>query len=112
LNRAGLHVQLQSTSKDGVIDCTAFLTTTAKDWDDLNRLQKDPSRLREWGGTVYCERVGGDDRAYLVHLWEDHCFVAGPFLFYGDAELLQRIDAILAPSARPGHVPGSGQRQP
>ena len=99
LNRAGLHMRLQSTSKDGVIGGTVFLTTTAKDWDDLNLLPKDPSQLREWRGTVYCERVGGDDRAYLVRLWGDHCFVVGPFIFYGDAELLQRIDAILAPSA-------------
>jgi hypothetical protein len=99
LNRAGLHVRLQSTQKDGVIGCTAFLTTTAKDWNDLNRLQKDPSRLPEWRGTVYCEQVGRDDRAYLVHLWGEHCYVAGPFIFYGDAELLQRIGAILAPLA-------------
>ena len=99
LNRAGLQVRLQSTRKDGVIGSTAYLTTTAKDWDDLNRLQKVPSRLREWRGTVYCEHVGGDDRAYLVRLWGDHCLVSGPFIFYGDAELLQRIGAILAPSA-------------
>ena len=99
LNRAGLQVRLQSTSKDDVIGWTAFLTTTAKDWDDLNRLQKVPSRLREWRGTVYCEHVGGDDRAYLVRLWGDHCLVSGPFIFYGDAELLQRIGAILAPLA-------------
>ncbi len=99
LNRAGLHVRLQSTSKHGVIGCTAFLTTAAKDWHDLNHLQKAPSRLREWRGIVYCEHSGRDDRADLVRLWGDHCFVAGPFIFYGDAELLQRIDAILAPSA-------------
>ena len=99
LNRAGLQVRLQSTRKDGVIGSTAYLTTTAKDWDDLNLLPKDPSQLRQWRGTVYCEYVGGADPSYLVQQWGDHCFVAGPFIFYGDAELLQRIGAILAPLA-------------
>jgi hypothetical protein len=98
LNRAGLQVRLQSTRKDGVIGGTAFLTTTAKEWDDLNRLPKDPRQLREWRGTVYCIYVGGGDVEHLVRQWGDHCFVAGPFIFYGDAVLLEHIGAILVPN--------------
>lgn len=101
LNRAGLQVQMQSTRKDGMIGRNAFLTTTDKDWDELSNLRKDSSRIQEWRGTVYCEHVRGHDPAELICLGEDHWFVASPFIFYGDAELLQRISAILAPLAPP-----------
>jgi hypothetical protein len=34
----------------------------------------------------------------VIDLWGDHGLVVGPFVFYGDAELLQRIDDILSQS--------------
>ncbi len=101
LNRAGLHVQLHSPRKDGLIIHNAFLTTTQKEWDELNRLgiNPGPSRVQEWCGIVCCERAGERE---LEHAhWEGHYLVVGPFTFYGDAELLGRIRAILAPSAAP-----------
>ncbi len=97
LNRAGLQVRLQSTIKGGVLGQTAFLTTTNKDWNDLNHLSKTSNRIREWRGTVYCERLGKGDP--VLRQWGDHCLVASPFVFYGDTELLKRIGAILAPFA-------------
>jgi hypothetical protein len=109
LKRAGLEVQVQSTRKDGVIDHTTFLTTTDKDWNDLNRLFKDPRWFQAWGGTVHCERLGKGEHA--LHLLDDHYLVAGPFVFYGDTELLKRIGGMLAPSTAsvapsPGTMPG------
>ena len=103
LDRAGLHVRVQSTREDGVIDQKAFLTTTQKNWADLNRLFKDISCSQAWRGTVHCERLGKGEPA--LQLLDDHYMVAGPFVFYGDTDLLERIDAILAlstASAAPG----------
>lgn len=96
LNRAGLQVRLQSTSKDGAIERSVFLTTAHKTWEELNYLSKCPSRIQEWRGTVYCGRVG--EGYPVLCQWGDHCLVAGPFIFYGDAELFKRLAAILAPS--------------
>jgi hypothetical protein len=101
LNRSGLHVRSCSLRKDGVpYHQMTFLTITDKDWDELNHLSKDPERISEWRGIVSCERVG-TDREPILHLWGDHYLVVGPFVFFGDAELLERIAAILLPSAPP-----------
>jgi len=99
LNRAGLQVQLQSSRKDGAIFHNAYLTTTHKDWEELNRLGIDPgpSRIQKWRGIVYCER-GGNGKLELPQ-WKDHLLVIGPFWFCGDAEFLERLGAILMPYA-------------
>ena len=100
LNRAGLKVQLHSTSKNGSIGLNAFLTTTHKDWEELSHLSIDPgpSRIQEWRGIVYCARAG---KGVDLHIWPDHSLAVGPFYFYGDVELLKRIGAILLPSDPP-----------
>jgi hypothetical protein len=106
LNRAGLEVQLRSTRIDGSFGHNAFLTSTDKEWSDLNRLGMGPGRrqIQAWHGTVYCERVRGQDPADLIRQWGDRCLVAGPFIFYGDAKLSERIHTALAPFA-PSTVP-------
>ncbi len=107
LNDAGLRLRIVSTMRDGGSVQTAFLTTTAKEWEDLDGLPKDQKHIRRWRGTLYCERgqvsdlggVGrtfGDDWSGLTRQWGDRCLVAGPFLFYGDPELLDRVRAALA----------------
>jgi hypothetical protein len=99
LNRAGPEVRLRPVQKNGTFSQSAFLTTTDKNWFDLNALGKDPRWIHKWRGTVYCELRGGADSADLLRLWGDQGWSAGPFLFYGDAELLDRIRAALAPLA-------------
>jgi hypothetical protein len=102
LNGKGLGLRVVSTSKDGVVHQRAFLTTTGKEWADLNRLQKDRKQIDQWRGTLYCERgPGGDMSAALTLQWGDCCLVVGPFLFYGDPDLLARARAALAAPRRP-----------
>lgn len=101
LNRTGLAVRLRSTQKDGTLGATAFLTTTDKSWEQLNRLVKDPKRIAEWRGTVYCERAEYEGRDWLLRSWNGHCLAAGSFMFYGDDELLERIRVLLLPSVPP-----------
>lgn len=100
LKRAGLEMHCQSSRKDGQFVRNAYLTTTHKDWEELNHLIKDPSRLPAWRGIVYCERVGSNCEP-VIHSWDKPCLVAGPFAFFGDAELLKHIDTTLAPFAPP-----------
>lgn len=98
LNRMGVNVRLRSSQADGVIGSTVFLTTIDKDWHSLNALNKDCKRIREWRGVLYCERVGRSSTR-ITRLWGGRGLAVGPFLFYGDAELLQRVGAALAPFA-------------
>jgi hypothetical protein len=100
LNQMGVQMQLRSTQADGVVGTTAFLTTGDKDWHALNTLNKDAKRISEWRGILYCERVGNGDTS-VARLWGDRCLLVGPFLFYGDAELLKRVRAGLVPVAPP-----------
>ncbi|SRR5579884_595808 len=97
LNRMGVNVQLHSTQQDGTLGQTVFLTTLDKSWLRLNALNKDAKRIDEWRGVLYCERVGYHSPA--AHLYRDRGWEIGPFLFYGDAELLQRVRTALAPPA-------------
>ena len=96
LNRAGLRLRAVPTAYDGAIQNTAFLTTTDKSWHEFNHLIKNDNQLGRWKGVLYCERVESDDmRGLLAHQWGDFSWSAGPFLFYGDPVLLERVRAVL-----------------
>jgi hypothetical protein len=94
LNGEGLALRLVPTQKNGAISQAAFLTTTDKEWDELSRLAKKQEWIGRWRGTLYCKRnMGGEELAYQ---WGDYHLVVGPFLFFGDPELLARVQAALA----------------
>ena len=96
LNRAGMRLHVVSTAEAGGVQNTAFLTTTVRSWHDLNHLTKTAKQLDRWQGILYCERVESDDlRKQLADQWGDLGWSAGPFLFYGDPELLTRVRAVL-----------------
>ena len=112
LNGKGLGLRMVSTRKDGVINQTAYLTTTNKGWEDCNPLRKDRQKIDLWQGTLHCELWRGtlhrerglsrDDLSDQPHLWGDCCLVVGPFLLFGDRELLSRVRAALSDLTRPG----------
>jgi hypothetical protein len=97
LNGKGLGVHLVSTQKDGVDPNTAFLTTTDQEWGEFNRLANDPKQIAQWKGTLYCER-GPHLAAWSdqIRHWGNCCVIVGPFLLYGDPELLGKVCAALA----------------
>jgi hypothetical protein len=102
LNAEGLRLRLVPTQQDGVVAQRAFLTTTSKDWAELNCLSRIPECIDRWQGCLYCERSttrtgSWDDQ---VQEWGDCCLVVGPFLFFGDRDLLERIRAALTGSLR------------
>jgi hypothetical protein len=119
LNRQGLGLHMVSASKDGANQQAAFLTTTGKGWEDFNRLTKDPGQVHRWQGTLYCEWGSwGHEGSILGFPPPEDCWIIGPFLFFGDRELLARVRAALtefvphdpdSPPPRPGSRGGSGQ---
>lgn len=102
LNQMGLNVRLRSTQASGTLGQTAFLMVSEKDWRSLNSLKKDNNRIHEWRGVLFCERVGQSDASHLTDQWGDHCLAVGPFLFYGDTELLGQVRSALHPYAPAG----------
>jgi hypothetical protein len=97
LNGKGLGLHLVSTQKHGDNTDIAFLTTTDQEWNDFNRLTSDPKQVAQWKGTLHCER-GPHWAAWSnqIRQWGDCCAVVGPFLLYGDRELLIKVCAALA----------------
>jgi hypothetical protein len=92
LGRRGLDLRVVPTGRGRPRDAAAFLTTTDKSWSELNVLPQRVEAIDRWRGTVFCERVvQSAGRDHQVELWGDSCLVAGPFLFFGDRELLDRI---------------------
>lgn len=96
LNEAGMGLRLVSVQKYGEPSRAAFLTTTEQKWQRLNRLVKSPHFIDRWQGTLYCERgPGGKAWTDLSRQWGDYVLVVGPFLFYGDPQLLVQVKAVL-----------------
>jgi hypothetical protein len=92
LRTTGLSVRVLPTGEGAPSADRAYLTTTALNWRELDRLVKLPETLDGWKGVVFCERNLDDlNRASRLHLWGEHCTCAGPFLLFGDPELLEEI---------------------
>ncbi len=92
LNERGLELRVVATRRDSSPEASAFLTTTDKEWKDLNLLIKGSGQKNKWRGTLYCEHDGVSGNWFdLPQQWGDCCLAAGPFLFYGDPELLARV---------------------
>ncbi len=59
-----------------------------------------PAAAEGWQGILYCERgPRGNSWSELTREWSDSYLIVGPFLLYGDRELLGRVGAAL--TARP-----------
>jgi hypothetical protein len=98
LNGKGLGLRVVSTrAGGGGTDRRAFLTTTDKGWEELSRPPRDRSHIDRWRGTLLCERGPAMvDWADLTRQWGDCCLEVGPFLLFGDRELLDRVRAGLS----------------
>jgi hypothetical protein len=105
LNSKGLGLRVVSTRYGGGdLDRRAFLTTTDKGWEELSRLYRGPSHIDRWRGTLICERgPSGADWEDLTRQWGDCCLEVGPFLLFGDRELLGRVRAALSEVTQPGN---------
>jgi hypothetical protein len=70
----------------------SYLTRTDWGWDRLNQLPWDRRRIDRWRGTAYCERISDpEERNIVAGMWGDCGMAAGPFVLFGDSELLAEI---------------------
>lgn len=91
LKKAGVELRVQSAQKNGIARQSVYLTSTPKDWCDLNGLVKDPKWIHRWQGTVFCTHETPNAAEALARQWGEQGLLVSPFVFYGDAELLARI---------------------
>jgi len=101
LNDEGLGLRLVVTGNDAACP-NAFMTTTNKGWEELNGLVKHPERIGDWQGVLYCEHAQGLQATWpsMTPHWGGCCLVVGPFLFFGDKQLLGRVRAALTGTRR------------
>jgi hypothetical protein len=100
LHGAGLGLHVVPAARDGGLERGAFLTADERGWEELNALPKVPERADRWGGVVFVERRWpGEAWEVRSEVWGDRCVVAGPFVFFGDPALLDRVRDALGPAA-------------
>ncbi len=104
LEARGLGLCALPTRKGGPLVRNVFLTVPGKTFEDVEGLIKQPAFIGRWKGVVYCEEYPRAEARDLETLWADCAWRAGPFVFFGDRELLARIREALRdnpPAARP-----------
>jgi hypothetical protein len=78
----------------------AFLTATDLDWEALNRLPKaalpGEATLARWRGTVHVRPTRSPPETQPLLGGRRSALRAGRFHFYGDPDLLDRVEALLA----------------
>src|SRR5262249_45518279 len=100
LRSRGLTFRLIPGDEAGVnIAHSAYLTTTARTWQQLNVLPRAREHIGDWEGTLHCERLNQPGaRDLQIQLWGDCCLKVGPFIFFGDPELLAQVRTALRPA--------------
>jgi hypothetical protein len=96
LKESGVDLRVVSTRQDGEIHKSVFLTSTDRNWHDLNLLPKSSERIDLWNQTLYCECCPENaDLSVQADLWGENCLIVEPFVFFGDRRLLERVQAAL-----------------
>jgi hypothetical protein len=92
--RLGLGVV--GTSQNSTSRHNAYLTATGLTWQELNRLPRSAEHVGRWRGTLYCERSNNHNARQEEVDSGSGCWLrAGPFVFFGDRELLACIQETL-----------------
>jgi hypothetical protein len=98
------------SAKDGSLERGIYLCTDSRSWKQLSSVTRTCEHANKWQGVVYCEYQGGEISSIPekdIEMWGEHTKHIEPFLFFGDPELLQRIDKIIA-----NHALGEQQGRP
>jgi hypothetical protein len=91
LQGRGLGIRFVPVDSQGVTTICGFFTTTDKGWRELGALPKAREAIDRWDGTVFCEKLHNDGRAFQIKMWGDCCRQVGPFLLFGDRALMGEI---------------------
>jgi hypothetical protein len=92
LRRNGLELRVVPTPPNNPLWVSAYLTTTNKSVEQLSILPAEPERIADWNGTVNCRlSISGAAGDSPASNWGDCWMRVGPFLLFGDRDLMARI---------------------
>lgn len=85
------------TAKYGSLDLGMYLCTDSRSWLELSRLLHTSKQAYKWKGVVHCERIGNviSFPETEMQVWGEHALRIEPFVFFGDADMLRRIDKVI-----------------
>jgi hypothetical protein len=93
--------------KNGSLELGFYLCSETRSWEQLTsvrRSYRDAARWRgvvhcaaRWRGVVHCEYISNimPVAEWNIQEWGEHAMRIGPFLFFGDPDMLRRIDKII-----------------
>ena len=94
-----LGLRVVPANRTGSLEDGAFLTTTGRGWDELSALHKaavpGEAALARWRGTVFVRPTRSPPDTRPLGPGQRSALRAGRFSFYGDPELLDRVEALL-----------------
>ena len=91
LQQNGANLRAVPQRPDGLLLDAIYLTQTQQDASTLGRLYIDPNHPEKWTGTVIVLQEGLRTGHYYSSDWGEHGWIWGPFLFFGDGEILAEI---------------------
>jgi hypothetical protein len=99
LRARGVPLHMVSTIATAESRSNMFLTTRGQGFDDCNTLPRSPEAAGKWRGVVYCEinQHYSDERPEGGA--EDWYLRRGHFCFFGDPDVVARIEAALRPGS-------------
>jgi hypothetical protein len=94
-----LGLRVVPVNRSGQPEDGVFLTATGLGWEELSALHKaavpGEAALGRWRGTVYVRPSKARPDARPLGSGQRSALRAGRFYFYGDPELLDRVEAVL-----------------
>jgi hypothetical protein len=94
-----LGLRVVPANLSGAVEDGVFLTTTGLSWEELSWLQKAPvpggGRRGRWGGTVFVRPFRFLPDTQPLEGGKPSTLQAGRFHFYGDPDLLGRVETQL-----------------
>jgi hypothetical protein len=103
LSERGLGLHAVPASARGDVEGGVYLCAQPRARGDLQKLPRLAQLAGRWGGVVFCQREGTGAPLTPGDLasWGEHGMVAGPFVLFGDPELLARVRAALEEEGAP-----------
>jgi hypothetical protein len=92
LHERGLHLKVVSSRQDGRWGGDLYLTENSDlTWQSFQVKPRTAARIEQWRGSVWVRRLPRGDTAWSLYDWQEPGCRIGPFLLFGDEELIERI---------------------
>lgn len=98
LSQDASDLQVVPMAKFDSLERGMFLCNDSRSWEQLASVPRTNRDAGKWQGVVYCEYKGVNLSSIPereIETWGEHGRRIGPFLFFGDPDLLRRIDKLI-----------------